>query len=261
MMNKNTAFLMAALLALVLACNLTNIPPTGGPTPVGGAAPGGGSSPRQTPTPTPIPSVPVGIQAGLASLNSYSLAIENNSTGPTQAEYSHTRIEIQDSKDLDASSTHYTINQLTASDTEPSKTDNYDYSIGNDTCSGSDTDGWTYTKNTPQQTEMQKLLAGMMDYHPIIDDPSFVGSEMMNGIMTNHFSFQVSGLGLQSGAQVITNQGDYWLAQDGQYIVKYSLIVETQDPSSQANQHLDVLIDLTGINQPVSIAFPAGCVP
>ena len=244
-MNKNKVLLLAALLSLGLACSLTTVPTSGGSTPL----------------PEDVPSVPVGIQAGLASLDSYSLAVESNLSGPTQAEDSHTRIEILKSKDQDAISTHYNINELSADASEPSTTDSYSYTIGNASCSGSDEDGWDYTESTPQQTEMQKLLAGMLDFLPIFDNPIFVGSETMNGIVTRHFSFQVSGLGVKSGTQATTNQGDYWLAQDGQYIVKYSLVAETQDPATQTVSHMDILIDLTGINQPVDIAFPVGCVP
>ena len=213
------------------------------------------------PTPTSIPSAPVGIRAGLASLNTYSLVIASNITGPTQADFSHTRFEIMTSNDPNAISTHYVVNQSSEGDSQPTQTDSYAYTIGNAQCSGSDADGWDYTTTTPQQTEMLELFSQMMDVVPLIDAPTFVGSETMNGIMTNHFTFRISGLGLQSGAEVNTNQGDYWLAQDGQYIVKYSLVIETVDTTTQATLHMDLLIDLTNINQPVNIAFPAGCVP
>ena len=211
--------------------------------------------------PTPIPSDPVSIREGLASLNSYSLVIESNSSGPSQAEYSQVRMEIQDSKDQDVTSTHYVINQLAADESEPNTTDSYVYSIGNAQCSGSDADEWTYTTITPQQKEMQDLFSEMMDILPLIDNPTYVESENMNGIMTNHFTFRISGLGLQSGVEVTANQGNYWLAQDGQYIVKYQLVAETVDTATQAKVHMEVLIDLTNINQSVDISFPVGCAP
>ncbi len=217
--------------------------------------------PSLPPSPTSIPSEPVSIREGLASLNSYSLVIESNSSGPSQTEYSHTHIEIQNSKDQDATSTHLVISQSSANESEPTTTDSYVYSIGNIQCTGSDAEEWDYTQNTPQQKEMQDLFSEMMDIFPLIDDPIFVGSETMNGIMTNHFTFRISGLGLQSGAEVTANQGDYWLAQDGQYIVKYQLITETVDTATQVKVHMDILIDLTKVNQPVTIALPAGCVP
>jgi hypothetical protein len=197
----------------------------------------------------------------LASLNTYSLVIESNFSGPTQADVSHTRLEIKKSNDQDAISMHYVITQPSSGDSGPSTTDSYAYTIGNAQCSGSDSEGWVYTTTTPQQAEMQELFSEMVDIVPIIDAPTFVGSETVNGIMTNHFTFQISGLGLQSGAEVTTNQGDYWLAQDGQYIVKYSLVTETVDPTTQTTLHMELLIELTDVNQPVAIAFPAGCVP
>jgi hypothetical protein len=257
-MNKTKALLLAALLSLVLACNLITLP-TGGTTPVGES--NQPANPTEIPTsePASIPSSPVGIQAGLASLNTYFMTVESHLTGPTQADYSNTSFEITNSNDPDANSTHYVTAESSADSSEPSQTESYSYAIGNASCSGSDADGWDYSESTPQQAEMQKLLAEMMDFMPIIDNPTFVGSETMNGIQTNHFTFQIGGLGLQSSAQVVANQGDYWLAQDGQYIVKYSLVTETLDPTTQTTMHMDVTINLNNVNQPVNIAFPAGC--
>jgi len=262
MKHRKVILFAAAALSLTLACNITNVP-TGGSTPNVGATPNVGSMPTEVllPSPTPIPSTPVNLRAGLASLNTYSLVIESNFSGPAQADYSQTHIEIQKSTDLDATSTHYVITQSSESDSEPSMTDSYRYTIGNAKCSGSDEDGWDYTNPpTPQQSEMVELLSEMMDLVPLIDTPTFVGSETMNGIMANHFTFRVSGLGLQSGAEVTANQGDYWLAQDGQYIVKYYLVTETVDTTTQTTLHMDVLIEVTNVNQPVEISFPAGCV-
>ena len=259
-MNTRRAISLVLAFCLSLACSSVTIVTES--TPVTSV-----TDSTQVPTlppisiPTLIPSDPVSIREGLASLNSYSLVIESNSSGPSQTEYSHTRIEIQKSKDQDATSTHYVVDQVSAGESEPTKTDSYVYSIGNAQCAGSDADEWTYTPLTPQQKEMQDLFSEMMDILPLIDNPTYVGSETMNGIMANHFAFQVSGLGLQSSAEVTANQGDYWLAQDGQYIVKYILVTETVDTTSQAKVRMDVLIELTGVNQPVTIAFPVGCAP
>jgi len=253
-MNRNKIFLLIAmLLSITMACSLSgNTPSTRSNTP---------TETLSMPTLTPIPSEPVSIRTGLASLNTYSLVIESNFLGPAQADHTQTRVEIKDSNDPDANFIHYVITQSTEEDSEPSTTDSNTYTIGYASCSGSDEDGWDYSETTAQQSEMQDLFSEMVDIVPIIDAPIFVGSEIMNGVMTNHFTFQVSGLGLQSGAQVTANKGDYWLAQDGQYIVKYSLVTETLDTTTQATLHMDFLIDLTNINQTVEIAFPAGCVP
>ena len=139
--------------------------------------------------------------------------------------------------------------------------ESYSYTVGNITCSGTDEDGWDYSEATAQAVEMQNLLGGLFDYNVQAENPTFVGAEDMNGLATNHFSFQINGLGLQSGAQVTANQGDYWLAQDGQYLVKYTLMAETQDPGTSTVLHMDMSINLTNANQPVDITLPEGCHP
>jgi hypothetical protein len=140
----------------------------------------------------------------------------------------------------------------------PESSDTTMYDIGNDQCSGNDLDGWEWSSVTPAEAEMQGLVSSMIGMTPVIDDPVFVGTETVNSVPTNHFSFQVSGLGSSSGAAVNINQGDYWLATDGQYIVKYLLILEMSTSADEV-MHQEVSIELTDINQPVSIAFPQGC--
>jgi hypothetical protein len=86
-----------------------------------------------------------------------------------------------------------------------------------------------------------------------------VAAETVNGISTNHFTFHVSGLGATSGTVVNINQGDYWLAVDGQYIVKYTLIIETSMAADAEVLHEEISIKMNQINQPISIAFPQRC--
>jgi len=46
---------------------------------------------------------------------------------------------------------------------------------------------------------------------------------------------------------------------DGQYIVKYNLVLETSiDPKTNV-LHEEISIELTQVNQPISIAFPQSC--
>jgi hypothetical protein len=80
---------------------------------------------------------------------------------------------------------------------------------------------------------MLKLIQDIFSLTPLTDNPTFVAAETVNGIPSNHFSFKVSGLGVASGAAVLANRGDYWLAVDGQYIVKYHLLLGTcTDPQT-----------------------------
>jgi hypothetical protein len=251
-MKKNLFFAFAVLVSLTLACSLTSLPTTSGTTPVAN-----NNNPSTSNT-SSTSSTPVTILKGLASLDTYFLVIEINYSGPTQADTSNMRYEIQRSNAQDARSIHQT-STTTSSDSDPNTNESYTYSISNGQCSGNDIDGWTFTENTPQETEMINLMGEIIDFVPLVDNPDLVGSETINGILSDHFSFQVSGLGLQSGAEVTANQGDYWLAKDGHYIVKYNLVTETLDTTTQTILNMEVLIDLTDVNQPVNIIFPTGC--
>lgn len=273
---RKLALITAILFTLMLACSLPSaeeIPSIevvspddssqSGPAPTADAGSGGSvaAAPTATlaPTPTPIPSEPVSIREGLSSLNSYNFVVETTSYTNTVDSRSIIRVETQHNSDLDATAVHYWV-YMTA-DAEAEQMDSYMYTIGYETCGGSDADGWDYSTVTAQEKEMQDILSGMLDLLPLIDDPVYVGAETMNGVPSNHFTFQVSGIGAESGVDVLINQGEYWLAQDGQYLLRYTLVLETRDPVTQDLMHIDFLIDLNQINEPISIVFPAGCVP
>jgi hypothetical protein len=256
-MEKKGLTFLVILVFLMMACNLAsgsgNTPQVQGGTPQSSA----NQPVENVPVGTP-PAVPVSINDGLASLNSYQLTIVFKSTGPDPAQSSITTIETQHSKDLGASYTHLTMSSIDAAGGDPNNSDSNIYRIGNDQCSGSDQD-WSWTSMPPNQAEMLDIITNMLGMSPLIDSPEFVAQETMNDIPSNHFTFKVSGLGVSSGAQVTANQGDYWLAVDGQYIVKYNLILETSlDPQTDV-LHEEISIELTQVNQPISIAFPQSC--
>jgi hypothetical protein len=254
MKNRIVIFLLA-LVVMTLACTLLspgNPDPTlqvpGGETPVG-------TSPSPIGTPE---SQPVRISDGLASLNSYRITITFISRGPTPEDSSTIVIETQRSQEQDARYTHMTQATVKKGVEASSNQVTELYRIGNDQCSNQDGE-WSWTSMAPNQAEMIDLMMNMFDFTPIIDFPNFVAQEEVNGIPSNHFSFSVAGLGVESGAEVTINQGDYWLAVDGQYIIKYSLILETVvDPQTNII-HMETFIDMNDINQPVNIVFPQAC--
>jgi hypothetical protein len=247
---KTRIFLaLSLLIMLMMACSLS-----AGPTQQATSEAAG------TPTPTPPPDpVPISFNDGLTSLNSYQMAITFKSAGPDPTQSSTTDIESQRSSDTDASITHLTSTIVSTGGEEPEISDSTTYRIGNDQCTGSDSDGWEWTSMTPAETEMQGLVTSMIGMTPIIDNPVFVAAETVNGVPTNHFNFKVSGLGASSGSVVNINQGDYWLAVDGQYIVKYLLVVEMSEAANFKVLHQEISIEMNDINQPVNIAFPQGC--
>ena len=251
-MKSRTVIVASLLVLLMIACSLSGN--------TGGTPPDQESSVDETPAPASTPNpVPVSLNEGLASLNSYEMTVMFNSVGPDPAQSSTTTIKRQRSNDTNASSTSINSKVVNPEEGDPQITDTTIYQIGNDQCSGSDTEEWSWTTSTPAEAEMQGLITGMIGLTPLIDDPVFVAAETVNGIPTNHFTFQVPGLGASSGAVVNINQGDYWLAVDGQYIVKYDLIVETSMAADAEVIHEEISIEVDQINQPVDIVFPQSC--
>jgi hypothetical protein len=224
------------------------------------AAPTEAPLPTEEPTPTPVPSEPVSIREGLSSLNSYILKLTFKFSGPSEKDLTDMQTEIQFSRDADSSLSHIHSLVSTAENPETSASDSYVYRVGNEECSGSKED-WTFNTMNPAQKEMKDIFEQMLDITPMIGDPELVGQENVNGVETNHFTFEVKGLGATSGAEVTANQGDYWLAIDGRYIVRYTLVMETRSGPTTDIMHEEIRIELTNINQPLqAVAFPQGCI-
>ncbi len=280
---KVTLLLVVSILVVVsLACNLGMSPaaPTANPDEsnpedqpteeVVGEAPTeeAGQAPTETivPTPTAIPSLPIGLRQGLASLNSYRLKIDMIVKGPTPQDKSHSLYQIDYVMDGDKTLVHTESTSSSAAD-EKEKTSTSDlYEIGNKSCSvsGSGTDRQAKLSDVNiQQKEMLGSMAQLEDTIMVVETPQFVGAETVNGIQTNHFKFNVTGLGKKSGAEVTQSAGEYWIAQDGQYLVKYDVILETRSaPAGNAQaqvMHLETSVDLSNINQPIQISMPADC--
>lgn len=210
-----------------------------------------------TPEPTEFPSKPVSIRSGLNSLNSYAMTIHVVNTGPTLQDVSDNKMEIRYSSDQDAQELHQTMRSSSADDPQAEVEEITTYRVRLEQCTVSSGE-YQYESISPAQQEMTNVMLEMLDMTPIISNPVLVGAELVNDIETNHFTFKVSGFGASSGAQVLTNQGEYWLAVDGRYIVKYSLMLAMQDSDGQ-QMGLEVYIEMTQVNQPVEIAMPEAC--
>jgi hypothetical protein len=232
-----------------------------------GTAPTATIEPTATvpPTPTQAPELPVGLRQGLASLNSYKLRTVFIVNGPTAQDINRETTEFAYNADGDRTHTH--IEALISSADDPSTETNIrdQYRIGTAECSlpASDEGESPLSSTSPIQQEMNEAMVDLTDFVIFVKDPELVGEETVNGVATRHYRFVVTALGKKSGAEVTQSAGEYWTAVDGNYLVKYSLILETHS-APQENQeaqvmHAEILLDLTEINQPVSIEMPAEC--
>lgn len=211
-----------------------------------------------------VDSKPVGLQEGLGSLDSYKVVLFLHSSDSKGALTETTETIERSVLDKNSHTTTFSRSFDPENDSEENNSTDETYVIGNVSCSGSGED-WTYTEMTAQEKEMLDIYKGMVDVLPLIDNPEFVSEETMNGIEANHFKFQVSGIGDSSGSVATVNSGEYWLAKDGNYIIKYHLILEVQSAAEGSQEsetsNIEVSIDLTNINVPITFTLPQYCVP
>ncbi len=260
-MNKRMFYIVSLLILMALACNSVSSPATGG-TPNSASPSAGQTHPQSTPTPLPTstpPALPVSLNDALGSLNSFEIAVTFNTSGPGANQSSSITNTTDYSQEQDARHIQLISSVTSAGDNSPTDSNLQIYRIGNAMCASTEKDNWTWTNMEPSETEMLELTQNMIGITPLIDHPTFVGAETVNDIPSNHFTFKVSGLGVKSGYVVTINQGDYWVAIDGQYVVKYTLVMETHDGTNTKVLHEEIGINVTQINQPITIAFPDGC--
>jgi hypothetical protein len=205
---------------------------------------------------------PVSFQEGLGSLDSYKFDIHILSSDSTG---SITGIdEFMESSVIDENNhSIMTATSRSPEDSEESVSTSETFNLGTVTCTYSD-DEWTYEKKSLQDKELGDIFSQMIDFVPVIKNPEFVGEEDLNGVKTHHFTFKISGIGEKSGAVATVNEGDYWLAVDGQYIVRYTLNLQVQsapEGNSEAKTSiLEVSYELYDVNVPIILTQPEECV-
>lgn len=225
-------------------------------------------TPTPVPTPTRRPPNPAmtGMRTGLASLNSYQTTLRTVISGPDPADQNEITMITQVDSSKKASRTRMETREVSADNPKGSTDANETIAIGNQQCEisgqGASQKG-ELSVQEPIESDLRGTLTGLLDVTLSAENPAFVAEETVNGIPSNHFTFKVTQLGKDSGAVVRSNKGDYWLARDGQYLVKYTLALEAATAAEgSAKAQLfkaDVSYELSNVNAPVTIAFPAFC--
>jgi hypothetical protein len=92
-----------------------------------------------------------------------------------------------------------------------------------------------------------------------VSEANEVGSETVNGVAAQHYHFDQTGLSVtEPGAS-----GEVWIAQQGGYVVKYTLSIPgpTTPTGNGAEIAETVDYELEEVNSFTQISLPAGCVP
>lgn len=208
---------------------------------------------------------PVSLNRGLSSLNSYTFTLRILNSGPSAQDRSDMTITTSFTADNDNTFTRMDSISASADDPEESRSSSANYRVGSTSCSidyGEETEA-EVEEFTPAQKEIMDIFYNLWDTVINVDNQVWVGTEMINGVNCNHFTFDVVGLGKTSGANVSQSSGEYWSAVDGNYLVKYDVVLETRDaPASDGSAKVmrsEVHYSLTDINAPITISLPPEC--
>lgn len=206
---------------------------------------------------------PVSFQEGFGSLDSYKFKVKIETTG-SDGSMSLIKETVESSVIDENNHSVMTNTSKEPEDAEASTSTSETYNIGTVSCSF-DGEEWEYSEKSVQEKELTDIFSQMIDFVPVIHDPVFVGEEDIDGTLTNHFQFTIPGIGDKSGAVATVNQGDYYLAIDGQYLVRYTLNLQIQSaPESDSEAEISsisVTYKLYDVNVPITLEKPAECVP
>ena len=93
---------------------------------------------------------------------------------------------------------------------------------------------------------------------PTIYNAKLVGQESINNIPANHYQFDENSVKWQAG-QNGKAQGDVWIAETGDYVLKYQLSIELPSGDFQGTRTWSY--ELADINGGTEVVLPEGCLP
>ncbi|MGD8621575.1 MAG: hypothetical protein PVH60_06475 [Anaerolineales bacterium] len=221
------------------------------------------SSPTIAPTETPVPPMfPVPINRGLASLDSYRMSYTNDVYDSVPDQRSVITFVVAQDKEADATY-NSTESQITTEDYQVASTHiEEQIVIGNQVCILSDGVA-TVNIMSDSARELSGIMSQGFTYNPIIENPEFVSEGVVNGVPVRLYEFEVTSVSATSDAEVGRAEGNYALADDGDYLVEYRLDMELRtgpEGAPEAEYSVSFFdLSLEGINEPQEIVFPETC--
>ncbi len=196
---------------------------------------------------------------GMASLDTYEFRVSAVTIGPNSADRSEMTATGAADKAAELRHQTSTSTSTSADDPEPSTSTSESWMNADMSCSF---DGEEYTSEAanPLGTDFGSLISGVFDIVIPSSNSQKAGDDTIAGIAADHYTFSIKGLGADSGWLVDTNQGEVWVAKDGGYVLKYVVNVSMRaDAQSSEMYSLQLTLEFTSVNQPVSIQVPAAC--
>jgi hypothetical protein len=227
----------------------------------GTPAAGDGETPTPEPT-TAVPMLPVSINQGLASLDSYRMTYTTDVFDSVTKERSVITFVVARDADADASYNRTETLVTGEADEVVSEDVQEQFVIGNQLCQVAGGEAELTTMSDTAQV-MSDLMSRVIVFNPLIENPVYVGQDVLSGVPVRTYTFEVRSLGVDSGVEAARADGDYAIAADGDYLVHYRLDMELRtgtegDPEAESTVFF-IKASLEDINQPVEITFPSNC--
>jgi hypothetical protein len=124
-------------------------------------------------------------------------------------------------------------------------------------------------------TEAEDAFAESLDANEFLEDigdAELVGEETINGIETLHYTFDETAIQDET-TQFTSAQGDVYIAKEGNYVVRFriegegniadmGMAIAEEEEGTDTEPMIGLMVvqmDLTNVNEPVSITIPAEC--
>jgi hypothetical protein len=206
--------------------------------------------------------LPVPLNQGLASLDSYRMTYTNDVYDSVAGERSI--ITFTSARDAASNATYTSSESQTATEDYQVITSDLEeqYAIGNELCIVQAGEA-QFTVLSGMAREVMDLFSRAISINPIIENPEYTGEDVISGIPVHTYEFEIRSIGATSDAEVGTAAGHYAVAVDGQYLVDYRLDMELRSgPEGDPEAEYSVSffeIKVEDINQPVEVVFPLTC--
>jgi hypothetical protein len=253
MMSRGRVVGFAVLMLIVgSACGISSTGSTPGP------------EEEEAPTPAPIeaPILPVSINEGLASLDSYRMTYTSDVFDSVSQERTVTTSIVAADREADASYNRMETRVTGGGDELVSEDVQEQFVIGNQLCTVAD-GGAEMTEISDVAQVMTDLMSQVVVIQPLIENPVYVGQDVVNGVPVRTYTFEVRSVSGASGVEASRADGDYAMAVDGDYLVHYRLDMELRNAAEgdlEAEYSVfSIVMSLEDINQPANIAFPPAC--